>query len=103
MSAPKGGSVEDFVALVKTNMPDFYRVFCAQTADEFCSAIGGAVRHCLAKLEDRPKLLHGVGEVALDGLGRPPDLQRSTHVSRSTPSLLPGASRTAIVEVMRKA
>jgi hypothetical protein len=58
-------SLEDYIGLVKTFMPDFHRVACAQDEADFCGAAELAVRHCLQKLEDRRKLLAKAGEVAL--------------------------------------
>jgi hypothetical protein len=56
---------EEYIALVKRAMPHFHRVACAETEEEFCEAVGMALRHCLQKLEDRRKLLADAGEFAL--------------------------------------
>ena len=65
MTLPKGVTAEHYIELVKSFMPDFHRVACAQTEDDFCEAAALAVRHCLQKLEDRRKLLSKAGEVEL--------------------------------------
>ena len=65
MTLPEGMTAEDYIGLVKTFMPDFHRVACADTEEAFCEAAGLAVRHCLQKLEDRRKLLTKAGEVEL--------------------------------------
>ena len=65
MTLPDGMTAEDYIGLVKTFMPDFHRVACAQTEEAFCEAAALAVRHCLTKLEDRRKLLSKAGEVVL--------------------------------------
>ena len=55
------GKLATFLVLL-ASAPDFDRVACADSEDEFCEAVGLAVRHCL---EDRRKLLEDAGEVAL--------------------------------------
>jgi len=65
MKLPQGMDAEQYIALVKTHMPDFDRVACAETEEDFCAAVGDAVRHCLQKLEDRRKLLCHAGEIEL--------------------------------------
>jgi hypothetical protein len=65
MNLPPGMTAEGYIALIKTYMPDFDRVACAETEEEFCDAVGLAVRHCLQKLEDRRKLLVSASEVEL--------------------------------------
>lgn len=65
MKLPQGMTAEQYIGLVKAFMPDFDRVACAETEDEFCAAVELAVRHCLQKLEDRRKLLAKAGEVEL--------------------------------------
>jgi hypothetical protein len=65
VTLPPGMSVEDYIGLVKTFMPDFHRVACAKSEAEFCSAVERTLRHCLGKLEDRRKLLVNDGEVQL--------------------------------------
>lgn len=65
MRLPPGISAEQYIGLFKLNCPDFDRVACAETEDEFCEAVGVAVRHCLQKLEDRRKHLAKAGEVEL--------------------------------------
>ncbi len=65
MTLPSGMSSEEYIGLVKTFMPDFDRVVCAETEEDFLEAVGLAIRHCLQKLEDRRKLLVKAGEVEL--------------------------------------
>jgi hypothetical protein len=65
MSLPPGRTAEQYIELVKLYCPDFDRVACARTEEEFCEAVGVAVRHCLQKLEDRRKLLGDSNEVML--------------------------------------
>jgi len=65
MKLPNGMTAEEYIGLVKNHMPDFHRVACAETEEDFCGAVEVAVRHCLQKLEDRRKLLATAGEVAL--------------------------------------
>lgn len=56
MKLPRWMTAEQYIGLVKAFMPDFDRVACAETEDEFCAAVELAVRHCLQKLEDRRKV-----------------------------------------------
>jgi hypothetical protein len=65
MNLPSGMTAEDVIALMKISLPDFYRVVCSTSEEEFCDAVVLAVRHCLGLLEDRRKLLAGAGEVQL--------------------------------------
>ncbi len=65
MTLPAEMTAERYIELVKTFMPDFHRIACAQTEDEFCEAATLAVRHCLQKLEDRRKLLTKASELEL--------------------------------------
>jgi hypothetical protein len=65
MTLPEKNTAERYIELVKTFMPDFHRVACAQTEEEFCEAATVAVRHCLQKLEDRRKLLMKSNELEL--------------------------------------
>ena len=65
MNLPEEMNAEQYISLVKTFMPDFHSVVCAQTEEEFCDAVEHAVRRCLQKLEDRRKLLTQAGEVEL--------------------------------------
>ena len=65
MTVARGTNAEQYIELVKLFMPDFHRVACAATEDEFCEAVGQAVRHSLQMLEDRRKALTGANEVAL--------------------------------------
>ena len=65
MNLPPDTTFEEYIALVKTYMPDFHRVACAKSEEEFCEAVGDAVRRCLQTLEDRRKLLCHTGEVEL--------------------------------------
>lgn len=65
MTLPNNIALEHYISLVKSHMPDFHRVACAQTESEFCEAVGLAVRHCLQMLEDRRKLLSNAGEKEL--------------------------------------
>jgi hypothetical protein len=58
-------TVEGYIGLLKLRLPDFDRTACATTEEEFCEAVGTAVRNCLQKLEDRRKLLAQAGEVEL--------------------------------------
>ena len=65
MTLPDGTTAEEYIGWVKTFMPDFHRVACAQTEEAFCEAAELAVRHCLQKLEDRRKLVAKASEVEL--------------------------------------
>lgn len=65
MNLPPDKNAEEYIALVKTFMPDFHRIACAASEEEFCEAASLAVRNCLQKLEGRRKLLANAGEVEL--------------------------------------
>jgi hypothetical protein len=65
MNLPQEMTAEEYIGLVKAYMPDFHRVACAETEEDFCEAVGDAVRRCLQRLEDRRKLLCQAGEVEL--------------------------------------
>jgi hypothetical protein len=47
MKLPDGMTAEQYIGLFKLQFPDFDRVACAATEEDFCETVGLTVRHYL--------------------------------------------------------
>ncbi len=97
MKLPQGMTAEQYIGIFKLQFPDFDRVACAATEEEFCEAVETAVRRGLQRLEDRRKLLLTATPLQNSLLSQAKELELSTELADLlTSSGLPTTAETYV-------